>query len=79
MVYINGLGQGIDGARVEDVLDVASITLNKNFVPSYMKFFFVYLDVRDSLVFLSPWDDIAYFNTLHFQVIKVLWFLVVYA
>jgi len=78
MVYINGLGQGIDGARVEDVLDVASITLNKNFVSCYMHFFFLYLDVRDSLIFLSPWDDIAYFNTLHFQVIKVLWFLLVY-
>jgi len=66
MVYINGLGQGIDGARVEVVLDVASIALNKNFVSSYMNFFFVYLYVRDSSIFLSPWVDIAYFNPLHF-------------
>ena len=52
MVYINELGQRIDGARVEDILDVASITLNKNSVPGYMNFCFVYLDVMEALIFL---------------------------
>lgn len=75
---MNGLGKGIDGARVENILDAAYITLNKNSLPGYMSFFFLYLDVRDSLIFLAPCDDISSFQTLHFQVIKVLWFLVVF-
>ena len=46
MLYLNGVGQGIDGARAEKVLDAASITLNKNYVPGYMNFHFVYLYIE---------------------------------
>lgn len=63
MVYINGVGKGIDGAtaRVENVFDATYITLNKNSLLGQMYFFVMYLDVRDSSIFLGPCADITLF------------------